>query len=91
MNIKLRLIILVFLQYYIWGAWLISLGGYAGLPVNEGGLGFTGIQIGSLFATMGFTSLFMPGLLGIVADRWLNAEKVLGISHILAAIFIFMA
>lgn len=91
MSIKLRLIILVFLQYYIWGSWLISLGGYAGLPITEGGLGFTGIQIGSLFATMGFTSLFMPGLLGIVADRWINAEKLLGISHILAAIFIFMA
>lgn len=91
MSIKLRLIILVFLQYYIWGSWLISLGGYAGLPITEGGLGFTGIQIGSLFATMGFTSLFMPGLLGIVADRWINAEKLLGISHILAAIFILMA
>ncbi len=91
MNIKLRLVILVFLQYFVWGAWLISLGGYAGLPVNEGGLGFNGIQIGSLFATMGIASLFMPGLLGIIADRWVNAEKVLGISHILAALFLILA
>ncbi|MDR1877463.1 MAG: nucleoside permease [Flavobacteriaceae bacterium] len=91
MSIKLRLIILVFLQYFVWGAWLISLGGYAGLPVNEGGLGFTGIQIGSLFATMGIASLFMPGLLGIVADRWVNAEKVLGISHILSALSLILA
>ncbi|PQL94172.1 nucleoside permease [Apibacter adventoris] len=91
MTIKLRLIILVFLQYFVWGAWLISLGGYAGLSTMEGGLGFSGIQIGSLFATMGIASLFMPGLLGIIADRWMNAERVLGASHLIAALFLIIA
>lgn len=91
MTVKFRLIILVFLQYFIWGAWLISLGGYVGQPVGEGGLGFSGIQIGSLFATMGIASLFMPGLLGIIADRWVNAEKVLSVSHLLSAIFLIIA
>lgn len=80
MSIKLRLIIMNFLQYFIWGAWLISFGSYVG-----NNLGFNGIQIGSFFATMGIASLFMPGLMGIIADRWVPAEKLLGLCHLIGA------
>lgn len=86
MNLKLRLILMNFLQYAIWGAWLISLGAYLG-----GKLNFSGVQIGSFFATMGIASLFMPGLLGIIADRFIPAEKVLGLCHLLGATFLFLA
>ncbi|MDD2474873.1 MAG: nucleoside permease [Dysgonamonadaceae bacterium] len=86
MNLKLRLILMNFLQYAIWGAWLISLGAYLG-----GKLNFSGVQIGSFFATMGIASLFMPGLLGIVADRFIPAEKLLGVCHLLGATFLFLA
>lgn len=86
MNLKLRLILMNFLQYAIWGAWLISLGAYLG-----GKLEFSGVQIGSFFATMGIASLFMPGLLGIIADRFVPAEKLLGICHLLGAMFLFLA
>ncbi len=86
MNLKLRLILMNFLQYAIWGTWLISLGAYLG-----GQLGFTGVQIGSFFATMGIASLFMPGVLGVIADRFIPAEKLLGICHILGAAFLFLA
>ena len=86
MNLKLRLIFMNFLQYAIWGAWLISLGAYLG-----GKLEFSGVQIGSFFATMGIASLFMPGLLGIIADRFIPAEKLLGICHLLGATFLFLA
>ncbi len=86
MNVKIRLTLMNFLQYAIWGAWLISLGSYLG-----GRLGFTGWQIGSFFATMGIASLFMPGIMGIIADRWVPAQKLLGICHILAAGFMFAA
>ncbi len=78
MGIKLRLTILNFLQYFTWGAWLLSTGSYLGAT-----LGFTGIQIGAVYGTMGFASLFMPALLGIVADKWVNTERVLGTSHII--------
>ena len=54
-------------------------------------LGFSGMEIGGVYATMGIASLFMPGLLGIVADRWINAERVMGICHIIGAITIFFA
>ena len=86
MSIKLRLIIMSFLQYFIWWAWLISLGSYVGNTLH-----FDGVQIGSFFATMGIASLFMPALLGIVADRWIPAQKLLGICHILGAVFLTAA
>jgi len=75
-----------FMQFFIWGTWLISLGGYMIVK-----LGFTGGEVGAVYATMGIASLFMPGLLGIVADRWVNAEKLLGICHLLGAIILFYA
>ncbi len=69
-----------FMQFFVWGAWLISLGAYMIVT-----LGFSGGQVGSVYATMGVASLFMPGLLGIVADRWLNAERLYGILHLVGA------
>lgn len=81
MSTKIRLTALSFMQFFVWGSWLISLGGYMGAN-----LGFSGLQIGSVYATMGIASVFMPGLLGIIADRWVNAERVLGIAHILGAV-----
>jgi len=86
MGIKFRLVVMNFLQYAIWGAWLISLGAYLG-----GKLHFEGFQIGSFFATMGIASLFMPGIMGIIADRWIPAQKLLGMCHFLAAIFLVFA
>jgi MFS transporter, NHS family, xanthosine permease len=86
MGIKQRLILLNFLQFFVWGSWLISLGGYMIVTLK-----FTGGQVGSIYATMGIASLFMPALLGIVADRWINAERVLGMCHIAGAIMLFWA
>lgn len=75
-----------FLQFFIWGAWLISIGAYLG-----GTLGFNGVQIGAVFSTMGIASLFMPAIMGIVADRWIDAEKLLGICHLTGALLLTWA
>lgn len=80
MSIQLRLTVMNFMQFFVWGSWLISLGAYMIVT-----LGFTGGQVGSIYATMGVASLFMPGLMGIVADRWLNAERLYGILHLVGA------
>lgn len=80
MSIQLRLTVMNFMQFFVWGSWLISLGAYMIVT-----LGFTGGQVGSIYATMGIASLFMPGLMGIVADRWVNAERVFGICHLIGA------
>ena len=86
MNIKLRLIILNFLQFFVWGSYLTSFGGYMYSTLH-----FEGQQIGLVFMTMGIASVFMPTLLGIVADRWMNAERVLGLTHIAGSIFLYWA
>lgn len=80
-NLHLRLIILCFLQFFSWGSWLITLGTYLSETLN-----FSGEDIGFAFATAGIASLFMPALLGFVADRWINAERVLGGTFILCGL-----
>lgn len=85
MGIKYRLTLMNFMQFFVWGSWLTSLGVYLG-----GTLQFNGSQIASIFATMGIASLFMPAILGIIADRWINAEKLLGICHLVGAVLLFL-
>ena len=85
-NLKFRLTVLNFFQFFVWGAWLISMGAYMIVT-----LGFTGGQVGSIYATMGLASLFMPAIMGIIADKWMNAERVLGICHLLAAVMLIWA
>jgi len=86
MPIRFRLIIMNFLEFFVWGSWLISLGGYMIVQLQ-----FTGGQVGAVYATMGIASLFMPALMGIVADRWVNAERVLGSLHIIGALLLLWA
>ena len=79
MNImKFRLIGMSFLQFAVWGAYLISMGGYL---FNAG----MGDKIGYFYAMQGVVSLFMPALMGIVADRWIPAQKLLAGCHVLSA------
>jgi NHS family xanthosine MFS transporter len=84
MGIKLRLTVTQFLEFFIWGSWLISFGNY----MFSMGMGD---KIGTLFATAGIASFIMPTIMGIIADRWINSEKLLGILHLLGACCLFMA
>jgi NHS family xanthosine MFS transporter len=68
-----------FLQFFIWGAWLITIANYW-----FGTMGWGPTEFGAVFLTLGIASLFMPTLTGIIADRWINAEKVFAISHLIA-------
>ncbi len=86
MGIKFRLIVMNFLQFFVWGAWLLSFGKYLGATLH-----FSGEQIGAIFMTMGIGSLFMPGLLGIVADRWIKPNKLFAMVHILGAFLLYLA
>lgn len=85
-GVKLQLIAMNFLQFAVWGAWLISLGAYLG-----GTLQFSGIQIGSFFATMGIAALFMPTLVGIIADKWIPAERLIALCHLFAGVLMIYA
>ncbi len=81
MNVKFRLIIMSFLQFFVWGAWLITVANYWFDTKN-----WPGVEFGAVFSTLGLSSLFMPTLIGIIADRWINAEKLYGILHVLGGI-----
>lgn len=80
MSIKVRLIIMNFLQFAVWGTYLTSMGSYL---VNVG----LAAHIGMFYAMQGIVSLFMPAILGIVADRWIPAQKLLSTCHFIAALF----
>jgi MFS transporter, NHS family, xanthosine permease len=84
MNIKFRLTLMSFFQFFVWGAWLITIGTYC---FNT--KGWTGAQFGAIFSTLALSSLFMPALTGIIADKWLNAERLYGILHILYGLVLF--
>ena len=77
-QIKLKLIVMNFLQFFIWGAWLISMGRYMGNVMQ-----YDGQEVGGLFATAGFAAIITPALTGIIADRWIGAERLLSICHLL--------
>ena len=80
MNIKVRLTILNFIEFAVWGAYLISMGLYLG---GEG----LGSNIGWFYSVQGFVSLCMPALMGIVADKWIQAQRLLALCHFLAGLF----
>lgn len=84
MNVKQRLILMNFLQFFIWGSWLITIGAY--WFQNKG---WSGAQFGAIFSTMGIASLFMPSVAGYLADRFINAEKLYGIFHIIGSAILF--
>ena len=83
-SITLRLILLNFLEFAVWGAYLTSLGRYLG------GVGMID-KIKWFFAMQGIVSIFMPTLMGILADRKIQAQKVLSMCHLFAGIFMIAA
>lgn len=82
--LKFRLSVMVFLEYAVWGTYLISLGMF----LSSIGLGN---RIGWFFAAQGVTSLFMPALCGILADRYIHADRLLSLCHFLSAVFMGVA
>jgi MFS transporter, NHS family, xanthosine permease len=86
MSIQLRLTYMNFLQFFLWGSWLTSIGVYLGKTLH-----FEGGQIGAVFSTLGIAAVIMPGILGIIADKWLNAERLYGLCHILGGLTLVWA
>ena len=80
MNIKVRLSLMNFLEFAVWGAYLTSMGNYLG----KAGMG---AEISWFYAIQGIVSIFMPTLMGIIADRYVQPQRLLGICHLLAGVF----
>lgn len=76
MNLKLQLKILSFLQFCLWGSWLTTLGSYMFVTLK-----FDGASIGAVYSSLGIAAVFMPALLGIVADKWLCEMGICHLPH----------
>ena len=83
---KIQLSIMMFLEFFIWGGWFVTLGTYLG-----SNLGASGAQIGQAYSTQSWGAIIAPFIIGLIADRFFNAEKILAILHLVgAALMYFM-
>ena len=83
--IKTRLTLLSFFQFFVWGAWLTTIGTYC-----TEGKGWDFPQFGAIFSTLALSSILMPSLIGIIADKWMRAERLYGILHLTYAAFMLL-
>lgn len=84
-QIRARLSLMMFLEFFIWGGWFVTLGTYLANNLNA-----TGAQSAMVFATQSWGAIIAPFIIGLVADRFFNAEKILGILHLAGAVLMYM-
>jgi nucleoside transporter len=85
-SVRARLAAMMFLQFFVWGAWFVTLSTYLGR-----GLGFSGRTIGDAYSTMPWGAIVAPFLVGMIADRFFAAQRVLGVLHLAGAAFLWQA
>ena len=83
-TIRIKLSFMMFLEFFIWGSWFVTLGTF--LPNNLKALG---PEIGAVFSTQSWGAIIAPFIIGLIADRYFNAEKILGVLHIIGAILMY--
>ncbi|MDG1029056.1 MAG: nucleoside permease [Flavobacteriaceae bacterium] len=84
-SIKLQLSLMMFLQFFIWGGWFVTLGTFLGSDLNA-----SGGQIAMAFSTQSWGAIIAPVFIGLIADRYFNAEKILGVLHLLGSGLLFL-
>lgn len=82
--LKTRLSLMMFLQFFIWGGWFVTLGTFLANNLNA-----TGSQISMAFSTQSWGAIIAPFIIGLIADRYFNAERILGVLHIVGAVLLY--
>ena len=86
MKIRIQLGAMMFLQFFIWGGWFVTMGSHL-----AAGLKASGAQIGAAYSTQSWGAIIAPFIVGLIADRWFNAERVLGVLHLCGAVLLYQA
>jgi nucleoside transporter len=82
--IRVKLSVMMFLEFFIWGAWFVTLGPFLGNSLHA-----TGAQTGAVFSTQSWGAIIAPFIIGLIADKYFNAERILGVLHIIGAILMY--
>lgn len=85
-SVQIRLMAMMFLQYFVWGAWGVSLGGYMGTTLS-----FSGGELTSVYATTAIATMVSPLFLGYIADRFFSTERILAVLHLAGAGLLYYA
>lgn len=83
-TIRTKLSFMMFLEFFIWGAWFVTLGTFLNNNLNA-----SGPETGAVFSTQSWGAIIAPFIIGLIADRYFNAEKILGVLHICGAILMY--
>lgn len=83
-RIKAQLSIMMFLEFFIWGGWFVTLGTFLGNNLNA-----SGVEIAMAFSTQSWGAIIAPFIVGLIADRFFNAERILGILHLIGAVLMY--
>jgi nucleoside transporter len=86
MPIRIQLSVMMFVQFFVWGAWFVTMGNYLGA-----GLSFGGEDIGRAYTTTGYAAILSPLFVGMIADRFFSAQHVMGVLHLLGAGLMYWA
>jgi nucleoside transporter len=81
LNTKIQLSVMMFLNYFIWGIWFVTMGTF----LTKGGIGATGSQTGMAYGTQCLGAIIAPFIVGMIADKFFSAQKILGILHLIGA------
>lgn len=82
---KVQLSVMMFLQFFIWGAWFVTLGTFLSKTLQS-----SGGEIANAFSTQSWGAIIAPFFIGLIADKYMNAEKILAILHLLGAVLLFL-
>lgn len=84
LKIKFQLSFMMFLEFFIWGGWFVTLGTFLGENLNA-----SGGEIAKAFSTQSWGAIIAPFIIGLIADRYFNAERILGVLHLLGAFLMY--